>query len=134
MPPVEGNGNPLQYPRKDAITSGWRYTSDLSDYQSYYTGIYLSYREGGVQDYQTNASSAAEDTGLSYDLGYNAFLQIDDDTTRRAILKVIIDSQKDLNFAPFTVSAPLNPCFLLGPGRQGHGSCAVPSHSPFSGL
>ena len=98
---------------RDAITSGWRYTSDFSDYQSYYTGIYLSYREGGVQDYQTNASSAAEDTGLSYDLGYNAFLQIDDDTTRRAILKVIIDSQKDLNFAPFTVSAPLNPCYDL---------------------
>lgn len=24
--------------------------------------------------------------------------------------------------------------FLLAPGRQGHGSCAVPSHSPFSGL
>ena len=101
-----------RYP-KDAITSGWRYNSDFSDYQSYYTGIYLSYREGGVQDYQTNASSAAEDTGLSYDLGYNAFLQIDDDTTRRAILKVIIDSQKDLNFAPFTVSAPLNPCYDL---------------------
>ena len=101
-----------QYPR-DAITSGGRYSSDFSDCQSYYTGIYLNYREGGVQDYQTNASSAAEDTGLSYDLGYNAFLQIEDDTTRRAMLKTIIDSQKDFNFTPFTVSVPMNPCYDL---------------------
>ena len=98
---------------KDAITAGDRYSSDFSDYQSYYTGIYLSYREGGVQDYQTNASSAAEDTGLSYDIGYNAFLQITDDTTRRSMLKTIIDGVKEAKFIPFLITAPLNPVYDL---------------------
>lgn len=98
---------------QDAIMAGGRYSSDFSDYQSYYTGIYLSYRAGGVQDYQTNASSAAEDTGLSYDLGYNAFLQIDDDTTRRTVLKTVIDGQKGLTFTPFSVSIPTDPRYDL---------------------
>lgn len=98
---------------KDAIMAGKRYSSDFSDYQSFYTGAYLSYREGGVQDYQTNASSAAEDTGLSYDLGYNAFLQITDDTQRNAMLKTFIDGQKGLTFSPFNVSIPTDPCYDL---------------------
>lgn len=98
---------------RDAITAGGRYSSDFSDYQSYYTGAYLSYREGGVQDYQTNASSAAEDTGLSYDLGYNPFLQITDDTERNAMLKTFIDGQKGLTFSPFSVSIPTDPRYDL---------------------
>ena len=98
---------------RDAITAGGRYSSDFSDYQSYYTGAYLNYREGGVQDYQTNASSAAEDTGLSYDLGYNPFLQISDDTERNAMLKTFIDGQKGLTFSPFRVSIPTDPRYDL---------------------
>ena len=111
----------------DAITTGGRYRSEFSDYQSYYTGIYLSYREEAIQDYQTNAASAAEDTGLAYDLGYNCFLQIDDTTTRRAMLKEIIDAQAGLVFSPFTVSAPFNPCYDIMDSLEFSGNQADPT-------
>ena len=97
----------------DGVASGFRYSSDFSDYQSYYTGIYLNYKDGGVQDYQTNAASAAQDTGLSFDLGYNAFLQISDEDTRHRAMKEIIDAHKDLAYIPFKVSMPFNPAYDL---------------------
>lgn len=97
----------------DGISSGFRYSSELSDYQSYYTGIYLSYKDGGVQDYQTNAATPSQDTGLSFDLGYNAFLQISDDGARHRAMKEIIDGHKGLAYIPFKVSMPFNPAFDL---------------------
>lgn len=97
----------------DGIGSGFRYSSDFSDYQSYYTGIYLTYKEGGIQDYQTNAPTAAQDTGLSFDLGYNSFLQISDENTRRRAMKEIIDAHKDFAYIPFKVTMPFNPAYDL---------------------
>lgn len=97
----------------DGVSSGFRYSSDFSDYQSYYTGIYLSYKEDGIQDYQTNAASTAQDTGLAYDLGYNAFLQISDEDARHRAMKEIINAQKDLAYVPFKVSMPFNPAYDL---------------------
>lgn len=97
----------------DAITAGFRYSSDFSDYQSYYTGLYLSYRDGGVQDYQRNTETAAEDTGLAYDLGYNAFLQISDSGARHRAMKEIIQSFAGLKYTPFKVTMPFNPAYDL---------------------
>ena len=97
----------------DGVSSGFRYSSDFSDYQSYYTGIYLSYKEDGIQDYQTNAASTAQDTGLAYDLGYNAFLQISDEDARHRAMKEIINGQKGLVYVPFKVSMPFNPAYDL---------------------
>lgn len=99
------------YPN-DSIGSGERYSSDISDYQSYYTGIYLTFREGGIQDYQSNTTEQL-DTGLSYDLGYNAFMQISDDGARRRAMKEIIDAQKKLKYTPFKASMPFNPAYDL---------------------
>ena len=96
----------------DDLNAGMRYSSDFSDYQSYYTGIYLSYRDGGVQEYQRNTTSVS-DTGLSYDLGYNCFLQINDDNARHEATKEIIDAMSGLIYAPFKVSLPFNPAYDL---------------------
>ena len=97
----------------DVVVAGGRYSSQMSDYQSYYTGIYLSYRDGGLVEYQRNTSTAADDTGLAYDLGYNVFLQISDDSARHKAMKEIIDGMKDRSYTPFSVSIPFNPAYDL---------------------
>jgi len=97
----------------DGVSAGFRYSSDFSDYQSFYTGIYLNYKDGNVQDYETNAASTAEDTGLSFDLGYQPFMQISDDGARSRAMKEIIDGQKDLTAMPFKVNMPFNPAYDL---------------------
>ena len=97
----------------DAVCDDFRYSSQFSDYQSYYTGITLTFKEGGVQDYQRNTATAEEDTGLSYDLGSNAFLQITDTSARQRAIKQIIDAHKDLKYAPFKISMPFNPVYEL---------------------
>ena len=97
----------------DAVCDDFRYSSKFSDYQSYYTGIYLTFKEGGIQEYQRNAATAEADTGLSYDLGSNSFLQITDQGARQRAIKQIIDAHKDLVFAPFQVTMPFNPVFEL---------------------
>ena len=96
----------------DGIGAGFRYSSEFSDYQSYYTGIYLTYKEGGVQDYRSNTTEQ-EDTGLSYDLGYNAFLQISNETRRHAAMTEIINAFRGLMYTPFKVSMPFNPAYDL---------------------
>ena len=66
-----------------------------------------------MQDYETNAASAAEDTGLSFDLGYQPFMQISDDGARSRAMKEIINGQKDLTAMPFKVNMPFNPAYDL---------------------
>lgn len=97
----------------DAITAGMRYSSDFSDYQSYYTGLYLTYKEKNIKEYVKNVETTEEDTGLAYDLGANPFMQIDDDTNRAAMMQAIIDRQAGLVYTPFKVQIPFNPCFDL---------------------
>lgn len=108
----EGKLTILQYGRYavDGIGAGFRYSSEFSDYQSYYTGIYLTYKEGGVQDYERSTTESG-DTGLSYDLGYNAFLQISDETRRHAAMREIINAFRGLMYTPFKVSMPFNPAY-----------------------
>lgn len=97
----------------DVISPEKRYSSSFSDYESYYTGLRLSYEETGVQEYATNADTSEEDTGLVYDLGYNPFMQITDETTRKAMMQDLIDRQADLQYTPFRMTGPLNPLYDL---------------------
>lgn len=97
----------------DMIGADKRYSSSFSEYQSYYTGLWLSYKDGAVQNYVTNAASAAEDTGLAFDLKYNPFMQISDDTAREAMMQDLIDRQYGLKYTPFQLTGPLNPLYDL---------------------
>lgn len=97
----------------DAISPGKRYSSSFSDYESYYTGLRLSYEETGVQEYVTNAETTEQDTGLVYDLGKNPFMQITDETTRKAMMQELIDRQSGLRYTPYRMTGPLNPLYDL---------------------
>lgn len=94
----------------DTVDSSFRYSSDFSDYQSYYTGMYASYRAKAIQEYFRNVGSL-EDTGLVYDLGYNVFLQIASDSNRNAAIQAIINSQAKTKYTPFNIGMPFNPAY-----------------------
>lgn len=97
----------------DVISPGKRYSSSFSDYESYYTGLRLSYAETGIQEYATNADRSEDDTGLVYDLGKNPFMQINDGTARAAVMQELIDRQSGLRYTPYRMTGPLNPLYDL---------------------
>lgn len=94
------------------VGADFRYSSDFSDYQSYYTGMYATYRAKSMQEYYRNVGTL-DDTGLVIDIGCNVFLQISNDTNRSTAVQDILDSLKDLLYTPFHVTMPLNPAFDL---------------------
>lgn len=96
----------------DTVDASFRYTSDFSDYQSYYTGMYASYRAKAIQEYFRNVGSL-EDNGLVIDIGYNVFLQIASDSNRKAAVQAIIDNQKGNKYTPFNITMPFNPSYDL---------------------
>ena len=95
----------------DVIDASNRYSSDFSDFNSYYTGLKLSYREGNIQEYISNDDD--NDTGLAFDLGYNPFMQIDNQETREDMMQALIDRQKGLVYTPFSITTPFNPLYDL---------------------
>ena len=95
----------------DAVGADFRYMSEFSDYQSYYTGLYATFQEEGVTEYHRNTDTAAEDTGLVMDLGVNSFLQITTESKRKAAGQAVIDCLKDIKYVPFDVSMPFNPAY-----------------------
>lgn len=118
----------------DAISPGKRYSSSFSDYESYYTGLRLSYEETGVQEYATNAETTEEDTGLVYDLGYNPFMQITDETTRAAMMQELIDRQSGLRYTPYRMTGPLNPLYDLMDTLIFTGNHAEDSTAPITSI
>lgn len=96
----------------DEVDSGFRYSSDFSDYQSYYTGMYASYRAKAMREYFRNVGSL-DDNGLVLDIGYNAFLQIANDSNRSAAAQAVLDSLKGVKYTPFNVAMPLDPAYDL---------------------
>ena len=95
------------------VTQDQRFSSDFSDYQYNYTGLWAQYKAGALQEYYTNAASAQTDTGGIVNLGANVFLQISDEANRKTCIQAIIDTLKNVNFTPFDVSMPFNPAYDL---------------------
>jgi hypothetical protein len=118
----------------DAITPGARYSSSFSDYESYYTGLRLSYEETGIQEYVTNADTSEDDTGLVYDLGKNPFMQITDATARAAMMQELIDRQSGLRFTPYRMTGPLNPLYDLMDTLIFTGNHAEDSTAPITSI
>lgn len=94
----------------DTIGTSVRYSSNFSDYQSYYTGLSASYKAKSLQEYYKNSD---KDDGLIYDVGFNVFLQIESDTSRKKACQAIIDSLIENKYVPFNVSMPFNPVYDL---------------------
>lgn len=96
----------------DTVTASLRYSSDFSDYQSYYTGMYASYRAKAIQEYFKNVGTL-DDTGSVMNIGYNVFLQIASDSNRKTAVQAIIDALKNRKYTPFNVTMPFNPAYDL---------------------
>lgn len=94
----------------DTVSSSMRYSSDFSDYQSYYTGLYATHAAEGKQEYVSNSD---KDDGLIYDVKANAFMQISNAENRKAVAQAIIDSQKGIKYTPFRVEMPFSPLYDL---------------------
>ena len=95
---------------QDGVSASDRYSSEFSEYQSYYTGLYATYLDENVTEYHRNTTEQ-QDTGLVINLGINPFLQITTEAKRKAAGQAIIDSLKDLKYVPFKVSMPFNPAY-----------------------
>lgn len=94
----------------DTITSGFRYSSGLSDFRTTYDGLYAVYKNDGIQEYVANSNSG----GLILDIGINPFLQFTDSANRQAALQEIIDSFDGIYYVPFTADIPMNPLYDVG--------------------
>lgn len=92
------------------LTPDDRFSSEFEDYKTSFTGLYLQYKAGGVQEYY---SVAAEDTGSIIDLGANPFLQFSEESTRKQAAQNIISKFSDFPIIPFEVSIPCDPTLDL---------------------
>ena len=94
----------------DEIGADFRYSSEFSEYQSYYTGLYATFQDENVTEYHRNVPEV-DDTGLVIDIGANSFLQITDETKRKNAGQEIIDGLAGIKFVPFNVTMPFNPAY-----------------------
>lgn len=94
----------------DTVPASFRYSSDLSDYQTTYNGLYATYKEEGTQEYVSNTNA----DGLVLDLGVNPFLQITNSTNRAAAIQAIIDAWDGVSYVPFNCEMPLVPIYDPG--------------------
>lgn len=91
----------------DTIPSGFRFTSNLSDFRTTYDGLYATFKEGGVQEYVANSNS----DGIVLDLGINPFLQFTDQANRLSALGEIIDAWNGIYYIPYDADLPLVPIY-----------------------
>ncbi len=108
------------------VPASWRYSSKIADYITRYTGLYATYKLGGLTEY----FSVAPDDGLIYNIGTNPFLQISDNGERSSILQTIIDHLSSTTYTPFEAEIPGDPSLdpmdvlsLSGGQAQGEIAC-----------
>lgn len=108
------------------IPASWRYSSKIADYITKYTGLYATYRAGGVTEYY----KVEPDTGLIYNIGTNPLLQIAASTERNRTLQTIIDRLSATTYTPFEAEIPGDPALdpmdvlsLSGGQAQGEIAC-----------
>ncbi len=86
--------------------ASWRYSSQFSDFQAYYTGLYSTYKAGGLSEY---FHTSGTDDGLVYNIGVNPFLQTTRNTARHEMAQKIIDHLSVLRYAPYSAEVPCDP-------------------------
>ena len=87
------------------VPASWRYSSRIADYITKYTGLYATYRVGGLTEYY----HVEPDTGLIYNIGTNPLLQIAATTLRSEILQGIIGHLSATTYTPFEAEIPGDP-------------------------
>ena len=87
------------------IPASWRYSSRIADYITKYTGLYATYRAGGITEY----FKVEPDDGLIYNIGTNPLLQIASTTERNQILQAIINNLAATTYTPFEADIPGDP-------------------------
>ena len=87
------------------IPASWRYSSKIADYITKYTGLYATYRAGGLTEYY----HVEPDDGLIYNIGTNPLLQIAATSLRNEILQGIIDNLAATTYTPFEADIPGDP-------------------------
>ena len=87
------------------IPASWRYSSRIADYITKYTGLYATYRAGGVTEYY----KVEPDDGLIYNIGTNPLLQIAATQERSQILQGIINHLAATTYTPFEAEIPGDP-------------------------
>ena len=87
------------------IPASWRYSSKIADYITKYTGLYATYRAGGLTEYY----HVEPDDGLIYNIGTNPLLQIAATSLRSEILQGIIDNLAATTYTPFEADIPGDP-------------------------
>ena len=108
------------------VPASWRYSSKIADYITKYTGLYATYRAGGLTEY----FKVEPDNGLIYNIGTNPLLQIADTTLRTEILQGIINHLSATTYTPFEAEIPGDPALdpmdvlsLSGGQAQGEVAC-----------
>lgn len=96
------------------IRASRRFSSVLSDYKCYYSGMYATFLEGEVSEYFSNTQASGRDDGLVYNMGANPFLQFPDAAVRRAALQEIMDLLSGFVYVPFSASIPFDPTLDIG--------------------
>ena len=87
------------------IPASWRYSSKIADYITKYTGLYATYRAGGLTEYY----HVEPDDGLIYNIGTNPLLQIAATSLRSEILQGIIGNLAATTYTPFEADIPGDP-------------------------
>ena len=87
------------------IPASWRYSSKIADYITKYTGLYATYRAGGLTEY----FHVEPDDGLIYNIGTNPLLQIAATSLRSEILQGIINNLAATTYTPFEADIPGDP-------------------------
>lgn len=87
------------------IPASWRYSSKIADYVTKYTGLYATYRAGGLTEYY----HVEPDDGLIYNIGTNPLLQIAASAERGRILQAVIDHLASTTYTPFEAEIPGDP-------------------------
>ena len=108
------------------IPASWRYSSKIADYITKYTGLYATYRAGGLTEY----FKVEPDDGLIYNIGTNPLLQIAAAAERSQIIQGIIDHLSATTYTPFEAEIPGDPALdpmdvlsLSGGQAQGEIAC-----------
>jgi len=87
------------------IPASWRYSSKIADYITRYSGLYATYRAGGLTEYY----KVEPDDGLIYNIGTNPFLQIASTAERAQALQRIINHLSSTTYTPFEAEIPGDP-------------------------
>lgn len=97
-----------------SIPANRRFASELTDYKTYYTGMYATYKAAGESEYFSNTSATGADDGLVYNIGVNPFLQITNTQNRQAAVQNILDTIATMYLTPFNADIPARPEIDIG--------------------